>query len=285
MSPRIPLPPFPSGWYALCFSGEVPRQPREVRWGGRRLALWRAPDGTPHAEGRDGGPPVHLIERTGTLLGWLDPAGDPPPWEVPAADERGWSPYVGHCWPRLRTHPQETNENVVDIAHFTYIHRYRDVEIVTSATAEGPLLWARYAFTRSLLPAIPRSPAVRAIFTAYLYGLGYSIVEVEIPQHRMRTRQLVLATPVDDQHTDLRIAASVSLSDTVRAPLRAPAQTLVRAGLIRAYIKDVSDDIAIWEGKRHLLRPTLAPGDGPIHRYRRWASQFYTADTRSTAAS
>jgi hypothetical protein len=37
----------------------------------------------------------------------------------------------------------------------------------------------------------------------------------------------------------------------------------------------VETDIPIWEHKVYLASPTLCDGDGPIHQFRKWFSQFY----------
>jgi 3-ketosteroid 9alpha-monooxygenase subunit A len=37
----------------------------------------------------------------------------------------------------------------------------------------------------------------------------------------------------------------------------------------------LEEDLVIWENKRYVPRPVLCDGDGPIGRFRRWASQFY----------
>jgi len=58
------------------------------------------------------------------------------------------------------------------------------------------------------------------------------------------------------------------------APLRA-VNELVTALVMVRYAREVESDVAIWEHKRYLDQPALAEGDGPIGKYRRWASQFY----------
>ena len=34
-------------------------------------------------------------------------------------------------------------------------------------------------------------------------------------------------------------------------------------------------NLRIWRNKVYRPRPVVVPGDGPIHAYRQWASQFY----------
>jgi hypothetical protein len=41
-------------------------------------------------------------------------------------------------------------------------------------------------------------------------------------------------------------------------------------------VKQLNEDIPIWENKRYLERPLLCDGDGPIAEFRRWCLQFYS---------
>lgn len=47
------------------------------------------------------------------------------------------------------------------------------------------------------------------------------------------------------------------------------------AAVIQEVVRQMNQDIPIWEHKRYLPKPMLCDGDGPIPEYRRWASQFY----------
>ena len=51
----------------------------------------------------------------------------------------------------------------------------------------------------------------------------------------------------------------------------------VAAALIRDIVKQMNEDVPIWENKKYLPRPTLCDGDGPIAEFRRWCEQFYPA--------
>lgn len=43
-----------------------------------------------------------------------------------------------------------------------------------------------------------------------------------------------------------------------------------------AFSRDIQMDFPIWERKTYFDPAALAPGDGPIGKYRRWARQFYS---------
>lgn len=55
------------------------------------------------------------------------------------------------------------------------------------------------------------------------------------------------------------------------------AEGLLANAVLTGFAYDARQDFPIWENKRYLPRPALAEGDGPIGLYRRWARQFYRA--------
>ena len=52
--------------------------------------------------------------------------------------------------------------------------------------------------------------------------------------------------------------------------------------VVGSWISQWAGDIDIWENKVYLDKPTLAKGDGPIHRMRSWYRQFYPAVEEAT---
>lgn len=214
-------------------------------------------------------------ERHGVLLAYHDPRSREPDWEIPELDMRGWSPFVSHVW-TLSGHPQEIAENSVDLGHLTQVHRYSDVAL-TSLEIDGPLLIGSYRFERKTAIAGMTFP-IRADFDARVYGLGYGLVDVRLPALGLRLRQLVLPTPTEKGHVALRVG--LSCHEPRRAgKLGRPLAALIARTLFPIVKNDVSQDFAIWKTKRYVERPILAAGDGPIAQYRKWAAQFYEAET------
>ena len=218
-----------------------------------------------------------LRERDGVLLVYHHPHGAAPDWEVPPLGTDGWSPLAYHRF-TVRGHPQETTENGVDVAHFAAVHGYRELAELTPVATRGPHLEVRYRMAR---PVVLRELSVEAAFTIHVHGLGYSRVEVELPRLGLSLRQFVFATPGDAGELNMRLA--VSVDERTPAPLgprlaRIAGPVLARlvGRVVLAMFKgDVAQDSEIWAHKRYVAQPALAPGDGPIALYRRWARQFY----------
>ena len=77
-------------------------------------------------------------------------------------------------------------------------------------------------------------------------------------------------TPIDEEHCDIRFDF-VQRKENGQAPKGG-----VGAAIIRDVVKQLGEDIPIWENKTYLERPVLCDGDGPIAEFRRWSQQFYS---------
>jgi nitrite reductase/ring-hydroxylating ferredoxin subunit len=215
-------------------------------------------------------------EAGGWVFGWYHPEDLPPSWALPEVPMDGYAPVQGSVT-ELRTHPQETTENSVDLGHFPFVHGYRDMQIHALET-EGPHLHTRYAFVRpDGFPGLGRDVPVE--ISVNVWGLGFSFVDVLLPKLGLHTRQYVLPTPVAPRQTELRLGMALKRGPDadwrVRMVPSALFDGLVSRTAHRAYVRDVMQDRHIWEHKAHVPRPLLAEGDGPIGRYRAWCRQFY----------
>lgn len=77
-------------------------------------------------------------------------------------------------------------------------------------------------------------------------------------------------TPIDDEHTDVRIHFSMKrLAD--EAARRAVAELNERLAN-----EQFLQDVPIWEHRAWVERPRLTEIDGPVAQYRRWYRQFHS---------
>jgi nitrite reductase/ring-hydroxylating ferredoxin subunit len=210
-----------------------------------------------------------LLERDGLVFAWFHAQDEAPTWEPPCFEAAGFTGFR-FLERSFRGHPQEVSENSSDLGHFGPVHSYAKAERIGESSIEGHLLKARYRVMRSLdFIGIPNASA-ELDFAAEVHGLGYSTVHAKVEQVGIDVRLLVLPTPIDESHIDLRLGVRMK-----RLPI--PGLTpLVHRFLLHAYVGDVDLDIPIWKRKVYVKRPALAEGDGPIGAYRRYASQFYS---------
>lgn len=231
----------------------------------------------------------HLVEQNGFLLVWWDRAGRAPWFEVPPFDMDGWPPF--RTWrTRLRSHPQEISENAVDVGHFSFLHGYENVRLVSPVTTDGAVLTTSYALERNADLFGRPGNNIKTGFTVNLFGVGYNQIVSHAANFGLHTRLVVFQTPTDDGYIELTLAITVRLEDRRKLHpilLAIPdswAHGLVQRAAMMGFKRDVSQDLVMWQNKEFLPAPGIAVGDGPIDTYRTWCRQFYSPDSAETDA-
>ena len=221
-------------------------------------------------------------EINGMVFGWWSATGQPPFFALPTdiCDEDGWT-RVGLRRFRLTSRPEYIAENSVDLAHFSHIHGYSDVKQVAPVSVDGAHLRSAFEFTRdrSVLGGTLR---FRVSVVTNLHGLGYSAIELSEQTIPFRARFWVLATPLDGTDLELVLANQTKELDRLKRPvlglgwlpkgLRARVTNYIT---LEAQVRDVEQDVPIWNRRTFGERPVLSSADGKIMLYRRYCSQFY----------
>ena len=303
--------PVPNGWYAVAVSDELAiGEVKAVHYFGEELVVFRTESGEPavfgaycphlgahfghggRVEGEGLRCPFHgwrfgtdggcreipyakripqgasadvyaAVERNGFIFAWHDPEGRDP-WyeipEVPEASSADWSTPDRYEW-TVRAHGQELGENGVDSAHFRFVHGTQNVP-VTEADEDGAY---RHAFS----PIEMKTPRgdVNGGIDSHQAGMGFAATRFT---GICETLELAVTTPIDAEHVHVRYAfiqPRVEGKDPVGG---------VAGAIIRDIVKQMNEDVPIWENKSYLTRPMLCDGDGPIADFRRWCQQFYT---------
>ena len=316
------LPPYPTGWYALAFSTELPVSGVLSRViAGQEVVLYRTTSGQPNviaahcphlgahlgmggtvvdetircpfhgfcfdsegvcvATGYGTSPPHGLSasafrvqESNGVIFVWH--GQEAPTWSPPVVADEGWGTLVHNSF-TLRDHPQETTENSVDLGHFEIVHGYRNVKIIEPVRTNGARLQIGYTAQRTTLGLNSDFE-----YRIDIHGLGYSRVDLELPEEHLSFQLFVLPTPTDGEHVDLHLGLRVrqfSAQRPKRLALRflpnRVGEWIVSRLVAREFQADAQTDFPIWENKAYVHPPRLAEGDGPIGVYRKWARQFY----------
>jgi len=320
MSKRSPFP-IPFGWFQVAWADELkPGQVEPLQYFGRHLVLWRDELGAPHvndafcphlgAHFGHGGTvhgeqlvcPFHgwrfdcdgnntlipysertnkkacvraypTVERNGLVMAWYHPEGEAPMWEVPEIPEFNdpdnytqmmTFDYVIHApW-------QELAENGVDAAHFRYVHHTEEVPELESYEVDGP-----FAKMRSAQKFPTPQGVVNGRIDADSFGPGFSCIRFS---GIVDTVLMGCNVPVADDECHMRFSFTVrKLGD----------DEALNSSVGRAFVdevaKQVREDKPIWENKAHVVRPALADTDGPIMKFRKWASQFYAEGVDTSA--
>ena len=211
-------------------------------------------------------------EVNGLVFAWWGIGGRGPQWSLPIVppEQDGWSNYKINTL-RFPGHPQDTTENVVDLAHLRYVHGYDNVNPVLEVSVEGPSLEAHFDFKRVRKVAGIANLTFDCSARVRVLGLGYSYVQVHEQSIGMDLRLWVLATPVDGTLIDMTLVSQVK---EIRNPKRMFAglgflPTKVRAPIMNSFIAsqqkdDVLQDVVIWSNKQYRSRPRLCRSDGKI---------------------
>lgn len=220
-----------------------------------------------------------LVEFCGFLCTYFDPAGEAPAWQLPSLNSHTYTPIRGGCW-TLSSHPQEILENSVDFGHLSALHGFEISQKKAEVSEKDYILTVDASIERR--GSLFARNTSYAIYKTFLYGLGISFVDVQIPVQGLKLRLFGMPTPIDPDTTDFRLAVQLHrIEDKKRIhPLftlipKRWIESLILQQAYRGYVSDVSKDFPIWQNKVYLDRPILASGDGPILRYRHWARQFY----------
>jgi phenylpropionate dioxygenase-like ring-hydroxylating dioxygenase large terminal subunit len=319
MTRRFPMP-MPFGWFAVAYADELaPGAVRPLRYFGRDLVLWRGEDGLPRVmdahcphlgahlghggrvEGASVRCPFHgwrfdgegrcvevpyarrvppraavgvwpTVERNRVVWVWYHPRREPPRWEVarvPETEDPGWTDFERYRW-TVRSHSQEMGENSVDPAHFRFVHG-------TLTVPRGE--WSFDGIERVMIQRTRvRTPRgeVDAVIESRSRGIGAGYTRFS---GICETVLVNSTTPIDTGTLDVRFAFTQP-----RAAGGAP-QGGVAAAIIANIVKQLDEDIPIWEHKTYRERPLLCDGDGPIPAFRRWMSQFYVEEGRPPAGN
>lgn len=305
MSERFPFP-IPNGWFQIAYSHELEeRGVLPLRYFDQDLVLFRPESGEPrlldafcphlgahlghggvvegdiircpfHAWEFDGqgkchrvpyakrAPakarvrPWHCVERNEMIWAWHHAADEPPTWDVPHLTEctdPDWTDFDSYRW-TVQTQNQEIGENAVDRAHFRYVHGTQNVP-ESKVEFKGHLRIASQEFKMTT----PRGSA-DAKLEVQAHGMGCTITRFT---GICETVLLLSHTPIDRGSVDSRFSFTQ----------RRDTHGGVAKAIVKDIVKQMNEDIPIWEHKRYLPQPMLCDGDGPIGPYRKWCQQFY----------
>jgi hypothetical protein len=255
----------PAGWYAVAESREIGRGQHLSRaYFGQKLRFYRTKRGELSVTSPATLRRWSVREHNGLIFAWYHQYGSAPEWEIPVLALDEWTDFRVRAL-TVRSHPQETSENSVDIGHFVQLHGFNDAWYEGDLDVRGHILKGAYGIDYGIFGKL----SLIAKFEVEVHGLGYSLVRVHVERFGVHFQMLILSTPIDEEHVHVRMGMSMK-----RWGARSLSLLIREIASIRLEY-EVSQDAPIWEAKRYVERPLLAEGDGPIAAYRRYCKQFY----------
>jgi phenylpropionate dioxygenase-like ring-hydroxylating dioxygenase large terminal subunit len=208
--------------------------------------------------------PFPITEANGLVYAWYhpDPAQGPlyDVYEVAETTDPAYALHSTHTF-EVATCLQEMAENGYDAGHFEAVHSHPQAGVIEEVTLDG---YERVMRSRQEFPSRSGEPRPGRI-DVFGRGPGFAVTRYQGP---ITAALLGASTPIDEDHTRLWFHFYLKDPDDERA-------ARVAEAFVSSVSREVTQDIPIWEAKRYVARPQLAPGEAPILEYRRWFAQFY----------
>lgn len=217
-----------------------------------------------------------VTETCGLIFAYYGGDATTPRWQAPIFASDSIARSVGRI--TLKTHPQTTSENSVDMHHLVKVHGYAQVAKLRDMEICGPFLFSSYSFVRKMLTFGLRKIKIAVEISIGVWGLGLSTVDVYI-ERGIVARHWVLSTPIDDEMLEMWLIVDIRKLPSWGWPislLRLPvAKVAAKLGL-KELIWDVKKDAIIWDNQRYRSRPAYSALDRDISMFRRYCLQFYS---------
>ncbi|WP_030175421.1 Rieske 2Fe-2S domain-containing protein [Spirillospora albida] len=220
------------------------------------------------------------MEKNQLLFVWNDPEGKQPPDDVtiPVIEGVGRDDWTQWRWTEqiVHTNAREVIDNVVDMAHFFYIHNsfptyfknifegQTAIQIMKGKSrpdarrddggGKGPRMLGNTSV------AAYHGPSFMIDELTYHYE-GYDLTSILINCHY----------PIDENSFSLHSGIIVQHSDK----LPAAAAEATAEKLSTFILAGFQQDVEIWKNKTRIDNPLLCEEDGPVYQLRRWYEQFY----------
>jgi len=215
--------------------------------------------------------------RNGQVLIWHDPEGSAPdhdilPPELPGIGTDEWTDWFWEVEPIVGSHCRELIDNVVDMAHFYYVHfafptSFRNVFEGHQATqfmeSKGrPDVSGGYGTPDMFLKS-----------EATYYGPAYMINWLWVDYKGFETEVVLINChlPTGPDSFTLQYGIAVKKPEGLD---EATAQFIAKK-YAEMFGEGFLQDVHIWKNKVPVQNPLLCEEDGPVYQLRRWYEQFY----------
>ncbi|WP_019807687.1 Rieske 2Fe-2S domain-containing protein [Saccharomonospora halophila] len=218
------------------------------------------------------------MEQDGLLFVWNDPEGNPPPDEVTiprieGATSDDWTDWVWHEIV-VDTNCREIVDNVVDMAHFFYVHYSFPTYFKNVFEGHVATQYMNGTAREDVQPPSrdgSKPALVGNSSVASYYGPSFMIDELTYHYDQMNIDSVLINChyPITENSFVLQYGIIVKRDNLGEA---ADAVANKMAGFIA---QGFEQDVAIWKNKAKIDNPLLCEEDGPVYQLRRWYQQFY----------
>lgn len=216
------------------------------------------------------------LVQDGMLFVWNDPERKPPPEDVTIPRIEGatsdeWTDW--HWYTTVvNTNCREVIDNVVDMAHFFYIHGSLPTQFKNIFEGHVAIQYMNSAGRGDLQP-LEGPKMLGTTSVAGYYGPSFMIDDLTYHYENIDHRTVLINChyPIDENSFVLQYGIIVKKSEELTDELAM--QTAVELG---DFVKmGFEQDVEIWKNKARIDNPLLVEEDGPVYQLRRWYEQFY----------
>ena len=217
----------------------------------------------------------HAMERNKQLFVWHDPEGNPPIAEqmVPEIKELATGEWSDFTWAVIDiegSNCREIIDNIVDMAHFYYIHGAFPTYFVN--VFEGHVA-AQYMNSESR-PDVTKSAEETLLRSeAAYYGPAYMINPLTTSYHGMDIEVILVNCHYPVSPSDFRLQFGLMVKKV--KGLDEQAAFAIAQKYTDFFAAGFMQDVEIWKNKSPIQNPLLCEEDGPVYQLRRWYEQFY----------
>jgi 3-ketosteroid 9alpha-monooxygenase subunit A len=220
--------------------------------------------------------------QDGMVFVWNDPEGNPPieGQEIPAVDggpgAAGWTDWAWYET-RVDTNCREIIDNMVDMAHFFYVHHafptyFKNVFDGHTATQLQKGVSRDDLRPQEKVIGAPRRLGNTSVAT--YHGPSFMIDDLlyHYADGDVRTVLINCHYPVDENSFVLQYGISMERPNGPEDPAEAERLAQKMVDTVRLGFEQ---DVEIWKNKTRIDNPLLCEEDGPVYQLRRWYEQFY----------
>lgn len=219
------------------------------------------------------------MEQDGLLFVWNDQEGSKPTDEVAiprieGANRDDWTDWVWYS-NVVDTNCREVIDNVVDMAHFFYVHH--SFPTYFKNIFQGPVATqymnglGRADVGRDTGNGKKETTGTTSV--ASYYGPSFMINDLQYNFEGMDVDSVLINChyPISANRFVLQYGIIVRQTDE----LQGEAAKQTAAKMIEFIKQGFEQDVAIWKNKTRIDNPLLCEEDGPVYQLRRWYEQFY----------
>ncbi|KAB2383623.1 Rieske 2Fe-2S domain-containing protein [Actinomadura montaniterrae] len=220
------------------------------------------------------------MEKNQLLFVWNDPEGKQPPDDVtiPLIEGATRDDWTDWRWTEqvVHTNCREIIDNVVDMAHFFYIHNsfptyFKNIFEGTVATQIMKGKSRPDARRESSGSGGPRMLGNSSV--ASYHGPSFMIDELTYHYEGYDLNSVLINChyPIDENSFSLHSGIIVQHSDKLPPEVAEATAEKLSTFILTGF----EQDVAIWKRKARIDNPLLCEEDGPVYQLRRWYQQFY----------